>query len=592
MLKLQYDPKSLKSGLTLATLLCWIVPIVIVVITFSVLVNFYNDRNVEQSMDMGVENAMHQVELRLLSVIEDSKAVSYDGVVRQSYRESSSLIYKNVTEYLTQKFTRSENYRCVFISSRDRAEPIHAYAAAPGTARLNLLRYYTANVYPAALELLESVDTGIYFLTVDDELYLVRNLLDHDFTPYAMLVIGLEKSEVFQSLFRIANVRVASLQIDGVEVPLGAEPVSGDTPAGRRYSTDCDGHALLLTAHSTVLSPLSTMPMLRWAIIGIALLGIPLILLIVLLFYRGVNRPMEVLIDANQRVQAGERGYVIPQEAPNTEFRQLYSHFNAMSTELKRQFERLYMEQQALQQAKIKALQSQINPHFLNNTLEIINWEARLADDERVCSMIEALSTMLDAAIGRDGRSEIPLSEELKYVDAYLHITKERLGDRLHIRREIEPQLLTAVVPRLMLQPIVENAVEHDLSRRGGELCLRAYGAEDGLYFEVEHDGVVTEEGWARIREALDGGVSAEPVRAGGSVGMRNVNQRLRLLYGERCRFTVLQPEAGRVLARIVLPHEANAKLVLKNTTTDSNGQPQTKKSKESPPGLTENPLK
>lgn len=108
---------------------------------------------------------------------------------------------------------------------------------------------------------------------------------------------------------------------------------------------------------------------------------------------------MEVLIDANQRVQAGERGYVIPQEAPNTEFRQLYSHFNAMSTELKRQFERLYMEQQALQQAKIKALQSQINPHFLNNTLEIINWEARLADDERVCSMIEALSTMLDAAI-------------------------------------------------------------------------------------------------------------------------------------------------------------------------------------------------
>ena len=93
MLKLQYDPKSLKSGLTLATLLCWIVPIVIVVITFSVLVNFYNDRNVEQSMDMGVENAMYQVELRLLSVIVDSKSVSYDGVVRQSYRESSSLIY-------------------------------------------------------------------------------------------------------------------------------------------------------------------------------------------------------------------------------------------------------------------------------------------------------------------------------------------------------------------------------------------------------------------------------------------------------------------------------------------------------------------
>ena len=181
MKKLRYDPKSIRSGLTLVTLLCWILPIIIIVTMFSVLVNYYNDCNLEQAMELGMENAMHQVELRLLSVIEDSKAVSYDGIVRQSCSEASGLVYKDVTEYLTQKFTRSENYRCVFISSRDRAEPIHAYAAAPETARLNLLRYYTANVYPAALELLESVDTGIYFLTVDDELYLVRNLLDHDF---------------------------------------------------------------------------------------------------------------------------------------------------------------------------------------------------------------------------------------------------------------------------------------------------------------------------------------------------------------------------------------------------------------------------
>lgn len=573
-LKMQYDPKSLKTGLTLATLLCWILPIIIVVTTFSVLVNFYNDRNVQQSMDMGVENAMHQVEQRLLSAIEDSKAVSYDGIVRQTYRDSNGLIYKNVTEYLTQKFTRNDNYRCVFISSRDRSEPIHAYAATPGTAKLNLLRDYKATVYPQALALLESVDTGLYFLTVDDEVYLVRNLLDSDFTPYAMLVIGLEKSEVFQSLFTIANVSVLSVQIDGVEIPLGAEKPDEEVHTGHSYTIDCDGHTLLLTARSTVLSPLSTMPMLRWAIFGIALLGLPLILLVVIVFYHGVNKPMEVLMDANQRVQEGERGYVITQKAPNTEFNQLYSHFNAMSTELKGQFERLYLEQQALQQAKIKALQSQINPHFLNNTLEIINWEARLADNERVCSMIEALSTMLDAAIGRDGRAEIPLSEELKYVDAYLYITKERLGDRLEIHREIDPQLLDVVIPRLMLQPMVENAVEHDLSRFGGELCLRAYPETDGLYFEVEHDGSVAEEGWAKIRQALAAGAAAEPAKLGGSVGMRNVNQRLRLLYGERYRFTVLQPREGRVLARIILPREASAKNALKNTTTSNNGQP------------------
>ena len=221
MKKLRYDPKSIRSRLTLVTLLCWILPIIIVT-TFSVLVNYYNDRKLEQAMELGMENAMHQVELRLLSVIEDSKAVSYDGIVRQSYSEASGLIYKDVTEYLTQKFTRNANYRCVFISSASGDEPVHAYAAAPGTAKLNLLRYYRDSVYPEVRALLESVDTGIYFLTVDEEIYMVRNLLEHDFTPYAMLVLGLEKSEVFQALYGIANVSITGVRIDGVELPVAA----------------------------------------------------------------------------------------------------------------------------------------------------------------------------------------------------------------------------------------------------------------------------------------------------------------------------------------------------------------------------------
>lgn len=577
MKKLRYDPRSIRSGLTLVTLLCWILPIIIIVTMFSVLVNYYNDRNLEQAMELGMENAMHQVELRLLSVIEDSKAVSYDGIVRQSYSESSGLVYKDVTEYLTQKFTRNANYRCVFISSVSGDEPVHAYAAAPGTAKLNLLRYYKDTVYPEVRALLERVDTGIYFLTVDEEIYMVRNLLDHDFTPYAMLVLGLEKSEVFQSLYGIANVSITGVSIDGVELPVAAaeeHPAHG----GRQYPIDCDGHTLILTAQSTALQPLGTMPaMLQWAIAGIALLGIPLILLVALIFNRSVNRPMEILLNANRRVENGERGYVITAEAPNTEFRQLYSRFNAMSSELKSQFERLYLEQQALQQAKIRALQSQINPHFLNNTLEIINWEARLADNERVCSMIEALSTMLDAAIGRDGRAQIPLAEELQYVDAYLYITKERLGDRLTLRREVDETMLPVLIPRLMLQPIVENAVEHDLSRHGGELCLRAYAQTDGtLFFEVEHDGEMTSDGWAHIRAALQSPAGTALPQRGG-VGVRNVAQRLRLLYGEQCSFTITAPQARKILARIVLPGASEA------ATTGKERQQQATKRNETP---------
>lgn len=91
---------------------------------------------------------------------------------------------------------------------------------APGTAPAPICCCdYKARVYPEVQALLERVDTGIYFLTVDDEIYMVRNLLDHDFTPYAMLVLGLEKSEVFQSLYGLANVAITGVSIDGAELP-------------------------------------------------------------------------------------------------------------------------------------------------------------------------------------------------------------------------------------------------------------------------------------------------------------------------------------------------------------------------------------
>ena len=169
---------------------------------------------------------------------------------------------------------------------------------------------------------------------------------------------------VFQSLYGIANVAITGVSIDGAELPVGC--VRGST--GRRPTVSgltATATTLLLTAQSTALRPLSTMPMLRWAIAGIALLGIPLSPLVALIFNRSVNRPMEVLLDANRRVEKRRTRAVITAEAPEHGVpAALQPKFNAMSSELKSQFERLYLEQQALQQAKIRAPQSQINPHF------------------------------------------------------------------------------------------------------------------------------------------------------------------------------------------------------------------------------------
>lgn len=199
------------------------------------------------------------------------------------------------------------------------------------------------------------------------------------------------------------------------------------------------------------------------------------------------------------------------------------------------------------------ALQSHINPHFMNNTLEIINWEARLNGDEKVSKMIEALSTLLDAAMDRRKIPEVPLSQEMIYVNAYLYIASERLGKRLKVVKELDEEAMQCYVPRLIMQPIIENAVEHGVVPRGeGTVTLRSYIKEQFLVLEVENDGKMTSEDEERIRRLLspDYDTSRE---SSGNLGIANVNQRLKILYGEACGLTIAYEGNDKVISRLLI---------------------------------------
>lgn len=162
---------------------------------------------------------------------------------------------------------------------------------------------------------------------------------------------------------------------------------------------------------------------------------VPLLAVVIWFFTRNVSHPIDRLIGEAKSIEEGNFGVQVSDRFHSSEFQYLTDAFNSMSYKLKYQFDRIYKEELALRDARIMALQSQINPHFLNNTLEIINWEARLSDNVKVSRMIEALSTMLDAAMDRKGRPIVHVSEEMMYVDAYLYIISERLGKRLTIKR-------------------------------------------------------------------------------------------------------------------------------------------------------------
>lgn len=550
---------SLKFGLTTTIVICWLVPILIVIALGGALFERNNRTRLQQELDSSAAYALHQVQLQLEDAISESKTMSYDGIVRSAYRRyqqdgNIAALYRSINDYLSQNFSRSTRYQAVFIDFWDESVGADSYLISSGTIGYNLLQT-CQEATPRILEVMGDADTNICFLLIDGHLYMARNLLDSHFKPYASVVMVLEPSVLFQPLYTIPRLQGIRMNIDGTmfSYASGSGLVPGEHAQGDiGYEITVDGHAVSFSAELDEYDMWEGNPWLSRAAFSGALMVLPLLVVIIFLFRYHVSRPIEILAEANKLVQSGQRGYEITQNPPNAEFAKLYAHFNSMSAELQSQFERSYQEQQAAQRAQIKALQSQINPHFLNNTLEIINWEARMAENDRVSAMIEALSTMLSASLDRDGRPQITLREELGYVDAYLYIIRERLGERFLVHQQIDQALMDQMIPRLILQPIVENAVEHDItSRRGGNLWVRALRDETHMILEVEHDGTMTEADREKIRLLLSGSDTDS-----GRVGLRNVHQRLKLIYGAEGNLGVAQTDHGTVMARIVFPLE------------------------------------
>lgn len=548
---------SLRIGLVGAILICWLLPILIIVTLSGILLNRNYRSSLQQEIRAEAVSGLDQVQMRLEDAIWDSKAVSYGGVIRSAYRSytedgNSAQLYKVTNDYLTQNFARASEYKAAFIRYWGNAEGASAYILCRGTTGHGLL-VQCQQAAPQIVEGMADADTAIRFFYLDGQLYLVRNLLDAKFQPYATVALLLEPDVIFQSLEVINRANSVTLSIDDYDFALLEDAGQPSREAPIQYNVEVEGHQLVFTAVPMAYNIWRDTPWLRWAVICVALLVFPLLFVMIALFHRHVSAPMETLSQANATVEAGQRGFQITAGAPNVEFQKLYDNFNAMSAELQNQFERSYQEQRATQKAQIKALQSQINPHFLNNTLEIINWEARLADNDRVCAMIEALSTMLQATLDRDGRTQIPLSEELGYVDAYLYIIRERLGDGFQVDRDIAPDVEPLLIPRLILQPIVENAVEHDITaNRGGRLTLRARREGEMIVLEVEHDGTMTDKDRENIHRLTQ---DEDPGK--GRVGLRNVFRRLKLLYGEAGTLTIEEVRPGTILAQLRFPQSS-----------------------------------
>jgi two-component system LytT family sensor kinase len=213
--------------------------------------------------------------------------------------------------------------------------------------------------------------------------------------------------------------------------------------------------------------------------------------------------------------------------------------WNTLRIELK-----LEEQKRLLLEARLDALQRQINPHFLFNTLNSITSLVRVKP-EMARQMTVKLANILRALL-KDHDTYVPLSEELQFTDDYLDIEVVRFGaEKLRVKKEIDPRTLAVLVPSILLQPLIENSIKHGLEPRinGGTVTLRSQLDGDRVRIEVADDGVGM------------GDRSASPLRsAGAGIGMKNVQERLEVLYGNQARFSVVSNPGRGTLVTIEIP--------------------------------------
>jgi len=200
-----------------------------------------------------------------------------------------------------------------------------------------------------------------------------------------------------------------------------------------------------------------------------------------------------------------------------------------------------------LADARLQALEMQLRPHFLFNTLHTVASLVRAGRNADAVRTIAGLSDLLRSALRRDGAAEVPLREELAFVERYLAIEQIRFQDRLRTRIVAAPDVLDALVPTLILQPLVENAIRHGVERRAapGRVEVEA----------LRRDGILV----LRVQDSSQGGCDRVGDATGGGIGLSNTRARLRQLYGERQRCDLDQTEDGGARALVELPYHRQA---------------------------------
>lgn len=337
------------------------------------------------------------------------------------------------------------------------------------------------------------------------------------------------------------------------ESPYRIEQISG---LGRKFlisgKLKIDGwNYIYMMDYEGLFQHLSTV---RFFVVVVSLFAAMFCLVLVKKSYARIFMHLELLVRKLRDYGAGKEISSEPEpiyRERKDEIGELHRAFHQMTCDVRRLRDENYEKQMLLKDTTIKMLRQQINPHFLYNTLDTINWMAIRDGKREISKMVQALAVLYRAAVGNKEET-VELKDELHYLESYILIQRVRYKDRLDFCVCCDETLKTSQVPKLCIQPLVENAIKYSLECNE-EICVIRVEIEkkkENLMIRVSNTGSIFE---ADVMNRLKSG---ELKSQGSGIGLLNIEQRLKLIYGEGCGLSIWN-EDGMAVVSLQLPYDS-----------------------------------
>lgn len=291
--------------------------------------------------------------------------------------------------------------------------------------------------------------------------------------------------------------------------------------------------------------------------VGAFLLSFIVIFAISICLSKKIVEPIKGLINQMEHVQENPKFLNIESRSDLTEIDSLYSGYNFMISQIETLTLAKYEAEIHQKEAEFNALQAQINPHFLNNILQMIQSLAVLKQTSEICTITTALGELLEYSI-YERKEQVKLSQEINYIKKYLEIQKIRLGDNFCYTIYLDHSLNDYEVPKFILQPLVENAIIHGFNGvEHKKLSVDCFSLKSKVFLVVQDNGIGIEE--ARLEQIRMEILNMN--RRSNSIGLSNVNHRIKLLFGAQYGLELESKVGKGTCVSLILPGEKNSEV-------------------------------